>query len=61
GGVTSATIGPGNSLLTLSVYVYNLCFKYMPNFGYAATVSYAIVLIVALLSIIQFKLMGDKK
>ncbi|MBA7497624.1 Lactose transport system permease protein LacF [subsurface metagenome] len=61
GGVTSATIGPGNSLLTLSVYVYNLCFKYMPNFGYAATVSYAIVLIVALFSIIQFKLMGDKK
>jgi len=61
GGVTSATMGPGNSLLTLSVYVYNLCFKYMPNFGYAATVSYAIVLIVALLSIIQFKLMGDKK
>lgn len=61
GGVTSATIGPGNSLLTLSVYVYNLCFKYMPNFGYAATVSYAIVLIVALLSIIQFKVMGDKK
>ena len=61
GGVTSATIGPGNSLLTLSVYVYNLCFKYMPNFGYAATVSYAIVLIVALLSIIQFKAMGDKK
>lgn len=61
GGVTSATIGPGNSLLTLSVYVYNLCFKYMPNFGYAATVSYAIVLIVALLSIIQFKVMGDRK
>ena len=61
GGVTSATIGPGNSLLTLSVYVYNLCFKYMPNFGYAATVSYAIVLIVAILSIIQFKVMGDKK
>lgn len=61
GGLTASTIGPGNSLLTLSVYVYNLCFKYMPNFGYAATVSYAIVLIVALLSIIQFKLMGDKK
>jgi len=61
GGASSATIGPGNSLLTLSVYVYNLCFKYMPNFGYAATVSYTIVLIVAILSIIQFKAIGGKK
>lgn len=59
-GVTSATIGPVNSLLTMSVYIYNLCFKYMPNFGYAATVAYAIVFFVALLSVIQFKLAGDK-
>ena len=60
GGVTGATTGPGNSLLTLSVYIYNLCFKYMPNFGYAATVSYVIVFIVAVLSVIQFKVAGDK-
>lgn len=60
GGVTAATIGPGNSLLTMSVYIYNLCFKYMPNFGYAATVAYVIVFLVAVLSIIQFKLAGDK-
>src|SRR5690554_259215 len=56
GGVTAATIGPGNSLLTLSVYIYNLCFKYMPNFGYAATVAYVIVILVAVFTIIQFKL-----
>ncbi|SKA79826.1 lactose/L-arabinose transport system permease protein [Caloramator quimbayensis] len=61
GGVTGATIGPGNSLLTMSVYIYNLCFKYMPNFGYAAAVSYVIVFLVAILSIIQFKVAGDKK
>jgi lactose/L-arabinose transport system permease protein len=61
GGVTGATTGPGNSLLTLSVYIYNLCFKYMPNFGYAATIAYVIVFIVAVLSFIQFKLAGDKE
>jgi lactose/L-arabinose transport system permease protein len=61
GGVTASTIGPGNSLLTLSVYIYNLCFKYMPNFGYAATISYVIVFIVAILTIIQFKVAGDKE
>lgn len=60
GGVTGATTGPGNSLLTLSVYIYNLCFKFMPNFGYAATISYVIVFIVGILALIQFKLAGDK-
>jgi lactose/L-arabinose transport system permease protein len=29
--------------LTLSLYIYNLSFRYVPNFGYAATVSYVIV------------------
>jgi len=58
---TAATIGPANSLLTMSVYIYNLCFKYMPNFGYASTVAYVIVILVAILSIIQFKLVGDKR
>lgn len=58
---TTITAGPGNSLLTLGVYIYNLCFKFMPNFGYAASVSYAIVLIVALLSIIYFKVIGSEK
>lgn len=61
GGVTASTIGPGNSLLTLSVYIYNLCFKYMPNFGYAATVAYVIVILVGMLSIIQFKTAGDRR
>lgn len=61
GGVTSSTMGPGNALLTMSVYIYNLCFKFMPNFGYAATVSYVIVFIVAILSVIQFKVAGEEK
>lgn len=60
GGVTASSIGPGNSLLTLSVYIYNLAFKYMPNFGYAAAVSYSIVIMAGILTIIQFKMAGDK-
>lgn len=63
GGTTSAVMGPGNCFLTLSVYIYNICFKYQPNFGYAATISYVIVIIIGVLSLIQFKLgeSDDKK
>src|SRR5215217_1587901 len=43
--------GPSDSTLTLSMYIYNLSFKFMPSFGYAATVSYVIVVLVALLSV----------
>ena len=46
--------GPSDSTLTLSLYIYNLSFKFMPSFGYAATVSYVIVILVALLSVVQF-------
>ncbi|MBP0651005.1 sugar ABC transporter permease, partial [Mycobacterium tuberculosis] len=37
---SAGTAGPGDSVLTLSVYIYNLTFRFMPSFGYAATVSY---------------------
>lgn len=40
--------------LTLSLYIYKLSFRYVPNFGYAATVSYVIVVLVALLALLQF-------
>lgn len=52
--------GPANSTLTLSMYIYNLSFKFVPNFGYAATVSYVIVLFAAILALIQFKVARDK-
>ncbi|TWD51177.1 lactose ABC transporter membrane protein [Agrobacterium vitis] len=52
--LTEGTGGPANATLTLSLYIYNLTFKFMPNFGYAATVSYVIVVMVALLSMVQF-------
>ena len=33
----------------------------MTNYWYAATVSYAIVIIVAILSFVQFKLAGERQ
>ncbi|MBP3953048.1 carbohydrate ABC transporter permease [Bacillus suaedae] len=52
--------GPGNSTLTISQYIYNLSFKYTPDFGYASTVSYAIVVLIVFFSILQFRVAGDK-
>ncbi len=53
--------GPGNASTTISQYIYNLSFKYTPNFGYAAAVSYTIVAMIVILSLIQFKVAGDNK
>lgn len=61
GVVTGSSVGPGNSLLTPSVYIYNVCFKYSPNFGYASAISYVIVLIAAVLAVIQFKVAGERR
>lgn len=52
--------GPGNATTTISQYIYNLSFKYSPDFGYAATVSYSIVIMVVILSLIQFKAAGER-
>ncbi len=52
--------GPADSTLSLSLYIYNLSFKFVPNFGYAATVSYVIVVLVALLALIQFYLARER-
>lgn len=54
--------GPGDATTTISHYIYNLSFKYTPDFGYAAAVSYAIVALVIVLSILQAKVGGrDEK
>lgn len=53
--------GPSDATLTLSLYIYNLTFKFMPSFGYAATVSYVIVILVAILSVIQFAIARDRR
>lgn len=53
--------GPANATLTISQYVYNLCFKFVPNFGYATAVSVVVVVLIALLSLLQFKLGGKNE
>ncbi|GGG11199.1 lactose ABC transporter permease [Paenibacillus abyssi] len=52
--------GPGNATTSISQYIYNLSFKYTPDFGYAATVSYAIVVLIVIFSVLQFKAAGDR-
>lgn len=52
--------GPANATISISQYIYNLMFKYTPNFGYAAAVSYVVVVIIMVLSFIQLKV-GDKE
>lgn len=52
--------GPANATLSISQYIYDLSFHFNPQFGYAAAMSYVILLMVAVLSFLQMKI-GDKK
>jgi lactose/L-arabinose transport system permease protein len=52
---------PSGATETLSLYIYDLTFRFMPNYGYAATVSYVIVVIVAILSALQFFIARDRR
>ena len=49
--------GPNNSTITIAHYLYNTSFRFI-NFGYASAMSYILVLIIAIFSLIQFKLVG---
>ncbi len=51
--------GPANATITISQYIYNILFKYSSDFGYAAAVSYVVVIMIVVLSFIQLKV-GDK-
>ncbi|MBL8599215.1 MAG: sugar ABC transporter permease [Devosia sp.] len=46
--------GPSQATLTLSYYIYDLTFRFMPSFGYSATVSWVIVVLVGILTFVQF-------
>ena len=52
--------GPANMTITMSHYIYNVMFTKNPNFGYAAAMSFVILIMVAVLSAIQMKV-GDKR
>ena len=45
--------------ITISQYIYNLFFQMSPQLGYASTVSYSILFMVAILAFIQLKI-GDR-
>lgn len=47
--------GPSNETLTVAQLIYNHSFTYTSNFGYSATLSWALVIVIALLSIVQLK------
>lgn len=52
--------GPANATITMSHYIYDMSFKYVPNFGYAAAMSYLILILVAILAFVQMKV-GDSR
>ena len=52
--------GPANSTITMSHYIYNTSFLYVPKFGYAAAMSIVILIMVFVLASIQMKV-GDKR
>ncbi len=58
GGASSPSL---QATMTLTQYIFDLSFKFVPNFGYAATVSYVIVFFTAILSILQFRVAGDDR
>jgi lactose/L-arabinose transport system permease protein len=53
--------GPAQATLTLSYYIYDLTFRFMPSFGYSATVSWVIVVLVGILTFAQFVIARDRR
>lgn len=53
--------GPGNATRTISQYIYDLSFNFVPSYGYAAAVSYVVLLLVVILTIIQKGVLGKHK
>lgn len=51
--------GPANATITISQYIYNVLFKYTPDFGYAAAMSFVVVILIVALSFVQKKVGED--
>ncbi|MFJ7262903.1 carbohydrate ABC transporter permease [Streptomyces globosus] len=52
--------GPDNATLTIGVYLYQNAFKFF-DFGYASAIAYALAVIVAVLGLVQFRVLGEKE
>lgn len=51
--------GPSDATLTIGMYLYQTGFRYF-DFGYASTLAYVIVILIGILSYVQFKVTGDE-
>ncbi|WP_455662480.1 carbohydrate ABC transporter permease [Pradoshia sp.] len=51
--------GPADATMSLGLYIYQNGFNYF-DFGYASAIAYAVVVLVAVLTFIQFKVTGDE-
>jgi lactose/L-arabinose transport system permease protein len=52
--------GPSDATLTIGMYLYQTGFRYF-DFGYASTIAYVIVVLIAIMTFIQFKVTGDQE
>lgn len=52
------TGGPNNATMTITLYLYETGFKYF-EFGYASALAYVLVVIIAIISWVQLKVVGD--
>ncbi|MDR1559388.1 MAG: sugar ABC transporter permease [Clostridiales bacterium] len=52
--------GPGKETMTMSHYIYETAFQKSPNLPYASTISYVILIMVAVIAVLQIKV-GDKR
>ncbi len=50
--------GPANGTMSISQYIYSLCFEFTPNLRYACAVAFIVVLLMVVLSAIQMKVGG---
>lgn len=53
--------GPGNATRTISQYIYDLSFNFVPSYGYSAAVSYVVLLLIIILTIAQKGITGEKE
>lgn len=53
--------GPGNATRTISQYIYDLSFNFVPSYGYSAAISYVVLLLIIVLTIVQKGITGEKE
>lgn len=51
--------GPNNATISIAMYLYNTAFRYF-KFGYSSTMSIVLMIIIGVLSLLEFKLSGGE-